>query len=190
MGTSDGHLDILFEVLTKNSDLLGLNSKSADRRTEEEEKDCVDYALSRANLAMSPQEAFFSDFEYVSLDEAKNRVSAALVVPYPPGIPLIAPGMSISASAIATIKETLADEGASSIHGLGEGPSIKVVRGDPRDAVSNPLCLEMKEDSDVHQVDSGVLTNQKAKDLIKRQINRLNSICGGKSSASDNCPTV
>ena len=41
----------------------------------------------------------------VKLTEAEGLVCASSIIPYPPGIPLICPGESITAEAIATIKE-------------------------------------------------------------------------------------
>ena len=42
--------------------------------------------------ALSPREAFFAPSRAVPLREAAGRVAAELVVPYPPGIPVLAPG--------------------------------------------------------------------------------------------------
>ena len=41
---------------------------------------------------MSPREAFFSPSRAVPLAESIGEVSAELVIPYPPGIPVLAPG--------------------------------------------------------------------------------------------------
>ncbi|MDQ2682231.1 MAG: arginine decarboxylase, partial [Chloroflexota bacterium] len=41
---------------------------------------------------MTPRDAFFSPSRAVPLREAAGHVSADLVIPYPPGIPVIAPG--------------------------------------------------------------------------------------------------
>ncbi|WP_240917531.1 hypothetical protein [Phycicoccus sp. HDW14] len=42
--------------------------------------------------ALSPRDAFFADRERVAAADAVGRVSAELVAPYPPGIPVLAPG--------------------------------------------------------------------------------------------------
>jgi arginine decarboxylase len=42
--------------------------------------------------AMSPREAYFSPSRRVRLQDAAGEVAAELVVPYPPGIPALAPG--------------------------------------------------------------------------------------------------
>ena len=46
--------------------------------------------------AMSPRQAFFAASEAVALDEALGRASAELIAPYPPGIPVVAPGEVIT----------------------------------------------------------------------------------------------
>jgi len=46
---------------------------------------------------MSPRAAFFAPHERVSADAAVGRVSAELVAPYPPGVPVLAPGELITA---------------------------------------------------------------------------------------------
>ena len=51
----------------------------------------------RPEVAMSPREAFFAGHERVAWQRAAGRVSAELVAPYPPGIPVLAPGERISA---------------------------------------------------------------------------------------------
>jgi arginine/lysine/ornithine decarboxylase len=41
---------------------------------------------------MTPRDAFFAPSRAVRLAESAGHVSADLVIPYPPGIPVIAPG--------------------------------------------------------------------------------------------------
>ncbi len=50
--------------------------------------------------ALSPRDAFFADRERVAVREAVGRVSAELVAPYPPGIPVLAPGEVVTRAAI------------------------------------------------------------------------------------------
>ncbi|MBN2605029.1 MAG: aminotransferase class I/II-fold pyridoxal phosphate-dependent enzyme [Bacilli bacterium] len=40
----------------------------------------------------TPREAFFLESEYVSLDDAVNKIAADQIMVYPPGIPLVVPG--------------------------------------------------------------------------------------------------
>ena len=46
--------------------------------------------------AVPPRQAFFSVTETVALDRAVGRVCAELIAPYPPGIPVLAPGERIT----------------------------------------------------------------------------------------------
>ena len=50
----------------------------------------------KAELAMSPAEAFFARTERVPLSAAAGRIAAEMVSPYPPGIPRILPGELIN----------------------------------------------------------------------------------------------
>ena len=47
-------------------------------------------------MAMPPREAFFAAHEAVPIGQAAGRVCAELVAPYPPGIPVLAPGERVS----------------------------------------------------------------------------------------------
>ncbi|MDW8804094.1 ornithine decarboxylase [Streptomyces scabiei] len=47
--------------------------------------------------AMSPRDAFFADADHVPADQAPGRIAAETVSPYPPGVPVIAPGEVITA---------------------------------------------------------------------------------------------
>lgn len=42
--------------------------------------------------AMLPREAFFAEAEHVPAERAAGRVAAEMISPYPPGVPVIAPG--------------------------------------------------------------------------------------------------
>ena len=62
-----------------------------------------------AELAMSPREAFFAPSRAVLLEEASGEVSTELVIPYPPGIPVLAPGEVISHDKVAYLREGAAN---------------------------------------------------------------------------------
>lgn len=51
-------------------------------------------------VVAAPREAFFAAHVTVPASEAAGRVSAELVAPYPPGVPVLAPGERISAAAL------------------------------------------------------------------------------------------
>jgi lysine decarboxylase len=63
----------------------------------------------RSEAAMTPREAYFTDHEAVPADAAVGRVSAELVAPYPPGVPVLAPGERITAEAVAALRQAYAE---------------------------------------------------------------------------------
>ncbi len=60
---------------------------------------------------LAPREAFFAANETVSADAAIGRVSAELIAPYPPGVPVLAPGELITTEAVTALREIKADGG-------------------------------------------------------------------------------
>ena len=58
---------------------------------------------------LSPRDAYFSPHLTVAAEEAIGRVSAELVAPYPPGIPVLAPGERITGEAVRGLRQAMAD---------------------------------------------------------------------------------
>jgi lysine decarboxylase len=58
-----------------------------------------------ADTAMSPRDAFFSDHERVPAEQAIGRIAAETIVPYPPGVPAIAPGERIGAKLLKALQD-------------------------------------------------------------------------------------
>lgn len=56
-------------------------------------------------VIISPRQAYFSDTEDMTIDEARHGISGDYIIPYPPGIPLVAPGEEITHEIIDLIKE-------------------------------------------------------------------------------------
>ncbi len=50
--------------------------------------------------SLTPREAFFAPTETLPIEQTSDRISAELVCPYPPGIPVLIPGEVITAKAI------------------------------------------------------------------------------------------
>jgi arginine/lysine/ornithine decarboxylase len=75
--------------------------------------------------ALSPRDAFFSPSRAVALAFAAGEISTELVIPYPPGIPILAPGEVISSEKIAYLQEGTA-------HGMyisgPADPALKTIR--------------------------------------------------------------
>jgi arginine/lysine/ornithine decarboxylase len=79
--------------------------RGADRRPDRRSSGA---AVAAAELAMSPREAFFAPSRATPLDEASGEVSTELVIPYPPGIPVLAPGEVITDEKVAYLGEGVA----------------------------------------------------------------------------------
>ena len=57
---------------------------------------------------MTPREAFFAQYEAVPRAQAIGRVSAELVAPYPPGVPVLVPGEEVTADSLRALDSALA----------------------------------------------------------------------------------
>ncbi len=60
-------------------------------------------------VVTAPREAFFAAHRSLPAEEAIGRVSAELVAPYPPGIPVLAPGERITGEAVEGLRRAMAD---------------------------------------------------------------------------------
>lgn len=58
---------------------------------------------------MPPRTAFFAPSDAVALQDSVGRVSAELVAPYPPGIPVLAPGEEITAAVLNALHRAQSD---------------------------------------------------------------------------------
>ncbi len=63
----------------------------------------------RPQVVIPPRDAFFARHETLPAEVAIGRVSAELVAPYPPGIPVLAPGERITAEALEGLRQAMAD---------------------------------------------------------------------------------
>jgi len=75
-------------------------------------------------MAMSPRQAFFAARERVPVDRAIGRVSAELVAPYPPGIPVLAPGEEITSETVDVLRQARA---AGSRIAYAADPSVRTL---------------------------------------------------------------
>ncbi len=81
--------------------------------------------VAASEQVMTPREAFFSPSRAVSLDAAVGEVSAELIVPYPPGIPVLAPGEIITSDKV----DYLRDGAAHGMYVSGPAdPSLATIR--------------------------------------------------------------
>nr|WP_275967549.1 hypothetical protein [Pseudoflavonifractor phocaeensis] len=54
---------------------------------------------------LSPRQALLAPAEQLPLDRAEGRVAAGQIAPYPPGVPVVAPGEIIEKKTIAYLEE-------------------------------------------------------------------------------------
>lgn len=63
----------------------------------------------------SPREALFAPKETISLAQAVGRVAAEQIAPYPPGVPIVAPGEEISQKVLAYLEQLGYNEGKTTV---------------------------------------------------------------------------
>lgn len=102
IGDTEASIQRLVEAFTT---LSREHSRGADGRADRRSSGA---AVAVAELAMSPREAFFSSSRAIPLDEASGEISTELVIPYPPGIPVLAPGEVITTEKVAYLAEGIA----------------------------------------------------------------------------------
>lgn len=79
--------------------LLGALSE-IQRRFSKEPMNMLDHEYINPIVAMSPQQAFYAAKLSVPIDKSLGRISSELVMAYPPGIPILAPGERITSEII------------------------------------------------------------------------------------------
>jgi lysine decarboxylase len=60
---------------------------------------------------MTPREAFLARHEVVPFDQAEGRIGAEPLATYPPGIPNVLPGETLTRETLDFIRETIAGGG-------------------------------------------------------------------------------
>jgi arginine decarboxylase len=76
---------------------------------------------------LTPRDAFLAPSESVAIAQAPGRISAALVCPYPPGIPVLLPGEVITAEAVSYLQAVVALGGI--VTGCGDAlQTLEVVK--------------------------------------------------------------
>jgi lysine decarboxylase len=84
-----------------------------------------------ADQVVTPREAFFADHEAVPWDAAAGRVCAEVVAPYPPGVPVLAPGERITEHALVALRRAR-EEGARIAYAADPTlATVLAVRGGP-----------------------------------------------------------
>lgn len=117
IGATHSKLNRLFLAL-ENIEKMSGNRKSRNNSGKD------DIFLELSPMKFMPRFSFYADGEIIPLRDAKERVSACTVTPYPPGIPLLVPGQLINHEVIEALN-SYRDHHVE-IHGLSEG-RIKVL---------------------------------------------------------------
>jgi lysine decarboxylase len=84
-----------------------------------------------ADQVLSPRDAFFADHESVPWAQAAGRVCAEVIAPYPPGVPVLAPGERITAAALDALAEVKAEGGRIAYAADPSLGTVAVVREPP-----------------------------------------------------------
>ena len=138
-GTVEEHFEYLFRVCRQHKGLIGaaVGNAGAARMAE---------AVS-AQPVVLPRDAALCDGELVPIEEAEGRIASQFLVPYPPGVPVLIPGLRVTKAMIRLVRDVIATDGADAVHGLfcrgGHAPyfvevlnrdeELRVVRLNPSD---------------------------------------------------------
>lgn len=79
-------------------------------------------------MEITPRKAYFSDTERIPFEKSAGRISAEMIAPYPPGIPVIYPGQIMTPEIYEFISDALSHK--RHIHGFSDGcgKTIKVIK--------------------------------------------------------------
>jgi len=116
---SMGNLPQDLERLVQGLEILSQRHQNADPFTVQLPP------LPRTEFALTPRRATFAPHQTVPITDAFGKVSAELLCPYPPGIPVLVPGELITPGAIAYLEQILALGGT--VSGLAD-PQLKTLR--------------------------------------------------------------
>jgi arginine/lysine/ornithine decarboxylase len=83
-------------------------------------------AIATSEQAMTPRDAYFSRSRPVCLASAVDEVAAELVTPYPPGIPVLAPGEVVTRDKVEYLLDTF--EQGRALYGASGDPAERTIR--------------------------------------------------------------
>ena len=125
-GTVHEHFEYLFRCIRQVRALIGPPDEAPG------DADVLAHAIA-GQPAVLPRAAALCDGELVPLDEAEGRIASQLLVPYPPGIPVLIPGLRVTRPMIRLIQDVIAQSGVDAVHGLftrGRRPFVEVLNHD------------------------------------------------------------
>ena len=108
--------DTMVPIISMNDDLASVDrfadgiseAIERERSTPRPVQPSISWTV-EPQVVISPRDAFFAPHLTVPADEAIGRVSAEVVAPYPPGIPVLAPGERITSEAVEGLQQAMAD---------------------------------------------------------------------------------
>ena len=125
--------------------------KDALRRIDRSTADLVQYprlcAISKKSGIARARPAYFSSSQSLPLKSCKGQTSASLIYAYPPGVPLLAYGETISAEHIEAICR-LSKLGVG-LTGLSDDMQIRVTRAPPRDTSNRQVPRQSTQPSEI-----------------------------------------
>jgi len=124
IGATRSKLNRLYLALENIENMSGNLFKQNDRILK-------DFKLTLSPLKYRPRFAFYSDGELLLLRDTVGKISTNMVVPYPPGIPLLVPGQLITQEIVNTL-QFYRDYNVE-IHGLFEGMLKTVTAEEEKD---------------------------------------------------------
>lgn len=130
MGTVEDHFEHLYRAILEMKDGIG-------------RPECNAFGSSVASAvvgqaAVLPRDAALCDGELMELSQTEGRISSQLLVPYPPGIPVFLPGLTITRPMIDIVQAVADAEGPDAVHGLfvrGKKYFVEVIRHDEEDKI-------------------------------------------------------
>jgi len=111
-----GNSESDFKILEKA--LFGITKEL--KKAEGKPGECVIPDIEK--LEVSPSDTFYSESEYIELDKSENRISVKTVTVYPPGVPVLVPGVKVNKECIEYLKAC-----GGEIIGMKDG-KIKVIK--------------------------------------------------------------
>ncbi len=130
MGTVEDHFEYLYRAIMK--------MKSAIGRPECDAFDSSVAAAVNGQATVLPRDAALCDGELMELGQTEGRICSQLLVPYPPGIPVFLPGLTITRPMIDIVQAVADTEGPDAVHGLfvrGKKYFVEVIRHDEEDKI-------------------------------------------------------
>ena len=113
VGTIEEHFEYLFRVCRQHKSLIGAAPKQTSKACAAHIEEAVG-----EQPAVLPHDAALCDGELVEIDKSEGRIASQFIVPYPPGIPVLIPGLRITKAMIRLIHDVIDSQGVDAVHGL------------------------------------------------------------------------